>query len=84
MKALIVGGTGMVGNLVLTNCLKSDKISEVISLVRKPTGQSHSKLNEVIITKFDDYSEHEDLFKNVDVTFFLYRSLYQTSTRQTL
>ena len=60
----------MIGNLVLTNCLKSDKITEVRSLVRKPTGQTHTKLTEIIITNFEYYSTQEDLFKDISAAFF--------------
>ena len=70
MKVIITGGSGMVGNLVLTNCLNSDKITEVRSLVRKPTGQKHKKLTEIVITNFEDYSAQENLFKDISAAFF--------------
>lgn len=70
MKVIITGSSGMVGKLVLTNCLNSDKIAEVSSLVREPTGQKHKKLNEIVITNFEDYSTQENLFKDVSVAFF--------------
>jgi len=70
MKIIIAGSSGMVGKLVLNNCLNSDKISEVRSLVRKPTGQKHKKLTEIIIENFEDYSTHENLFKDISVAFF--------------
>lgn len=70
MNVIIAGGTGMIGSLVLAQCLNSDKIKQVISLVRKPTGKNHRKLTEVIIENFEDYSSHNSLFQNIDVTFF--------------
>ena len=70
MKAMITGSTGMVGELVLANCLSSDKISEIRSLVRKPTGKKHPKLTEIVIEDFEDYSNHQKLFKDIDVAFF--------------
>lgn len=70
MKVIVTGSTGMVGKLVLTNCLNSDKINEVISFVRKPTGQINKKLTEIVITDFEDYSKHENLFKDIRVAFF--------------
>ena len=70
MKVIITGGSGMVGNLVLTNCLNLDKITEVRSLVRKPTGQKHKKLTEIVITNFEDYSAQENLFKDISAAFF--------------
>lgn len=69
-KALIAGGTGMVGQLILKNCLESSEIKEVVSLVRKPTDQQHEKLNEVVVKDFNNYSEHVSHFQNVDMAFF--------------
>ena len=70
MKVIIVGGSGMIGKLVLTNCTNSDEVTEVISLVRKTTGQKHSKLSEFITSSFEDYSKIEGLFKGVSTAFF--------------
>lgn len=70
MKVIITGSSGMVGKLVLTKCLNSDKITEVRSLVRKPTGQKHKKLTEIVISNFEDYSAQETLFKDISVAFF--------------
>lgn len=70
MRVIITGSSGMVGKLVLTECLNSDKITEIRSLVRKPTGQKHQKLTEIVIENFEDYSAHENLFKDISVSFF--------------
>ncbi|MEO1513444.1 MAG: hypothetical protein AAFV95_00480 [Bacteroidota bacterium] len=71
MKAIIAGSTGMIGNLVLQNCIDSDDIAEVITLVRKPTGSKlHEKVTEVVPSNFGDYSKESALFQNVDMAFF--------------
>lgn len=70
MRVIITGSSGMVGRLVLNNCLNSDKVTQVLSLVRKPTGQQHNKLTEIINTNFEDYSTQEKLFKDISVAFF--------------
>jgi uncharacterized protein YbjT (DUF2867 family) len=70
MKILIAGSTGMIGKLILEHCLNSIEVDEVRSLVRKPTATKHSKLKEIVIENFEDYSKHFDLFKNIDTTFF--------------
>lgn len=70
MKVVIAGSTGMIGNLVLTNCLNSPQITEIISLVRKLSGQQHNKLTEYIISDFEDYSQHEKIFNNTSIAFF--------------
>ena len=70
MNAIITGGTGMIGSLVLDQCLSSDKIKQVISLVRRGTSRQHSKLKEVVITNFADYREQQALFQDVGLAFF--------------
>jgi uncharacterized protein YbjT (DUF2867 family) len=70
MKVIIAGGSGMIGKLVLTNCLNSDKVTEVISLVRKTTGQNHSKLTELTLSTFEDYSKIESRFRDITAAFF--------------
>src|SRR5690606_21721791 len=70
MKVIITGGTGMVGGLVLAKCLHSEKITEVVSVVRKPTGQKHHKLSEIVLSDFEIYSQHEKLFKDIGIAFF--------------
>ncbi|QNF31399.1 hypothetical protein HUW51_01185 (plasmid) [Adhaeribacter swui] len=70
MKVIIAGSTGMVGNLVLANCLSSDQIQEVRSLVRKPTGLKHPKLTEIVTSNFANYSSHSHLFQDIASAFF--------------
>lgn len=70
MKVIIAGSTGMIGNLVLEHCLNSNQITNVISLVRKLTDLEHGKLQEVIITNFEDHNQHLDLFSGVSAAYF--------------
>lgn len=70
LKVLIAGASGMVGSLVLQNCLESNKITQVISLVRKESSNDHEKLSEVVVNDFANYSGMEEVFKNVDIAFF--------------
>jgi len=60
----------MVGNLVLNNCLNSDKISEVKNLVRKSSQLKHSKLSEIVVQDFEDYSDYENSFRGVRIAYF--------------
>ena len=46
MKVLIFGATGMVGQGALRECLLDEAVSEVVTVGRSPTGQSHPKLKE--------------------------------------
>jgi len=70
LKVIIVGSTGMVGSLVLKNCLLSKKINKVISLNRNSSEIKNPKLTEIITQNFEDYSDHALLFKDVDIGFF--------------
>lgn len=68
MKIVIAGGTGMVGKKVLELCLAAEVISEVRSLVRRPTGQVHAKLREYVVADF--VHPEAEAFVGCDVTFF--------------
>lgn len=46
MKVILTGATGMVGEGVLLECLDNQEVTEVLSVSRRPTGISHSKLKE--------------------------------------
>ena len=60
----------MIGNIILDHCLSSSKINKVTSLVRKKSNNTPPKLKEVIIEDFTDYTNHRDLFQNIDSAFF--------------
>jgi len=69
-NVIITGATGMVGSLVLKECLENDTISEVVSLSRKPSGIQDGKLKEIIHTDFTDYKAIHNEFKNIDIAYF--------------
>ena len=69
-RILIIGSSGMVGGIVLRECLNSPDISTVTSFVRKPSGLQHPKLKEIIHSDFSDYSGLEKHFQNIDVGHF--------------
>jgi len=69
-NVIITGSNGMIGNLVLHDCLNRDDVKQVTSLSRKPLGIVHPKLKEVIHNDFMDYSNIEDTLKNQDLCFF--------------
>ncbi|MGC1458457.1 MAG: hypothetical protein WA825_09295 [Steroidobacteraceae bacterium] len=53
MKVILFGATGMVGRGVLRQCLLDPDIESVLSIGRKPSGESHPKLRDLV---------HADLF----------------------
>jgi len=48
MRVLLFGATGMVGQGVLRECLLDPDVTEVVAVGRSSTGQTHTKLREVI------------------------------------
>lgn len=52
MKALIIGATGATGKDLVSVLLKDEAYTEVIAFVRRPSGNKHPKLVEVL-TNFD-------------------------------
>jgi uncharacterized protein YbjT (DUF2867 family) len=53
MKAIVIGATGLVGNLILKEVLNDNDFTEVRIFVRKPTGINNPKLRE-IVTPMED------------------------------
>jgi uncharacterized protein YbjT (DUF2867 family) len=56
MRILLFGSTGMVGQGVLRECLADPEVTEVISVVRAPTGRDHPRLREIVHADFTDFS----------------------------
>jgi len=69
-KILITGASGMVGSIVLRECLKSLQVEQVTSIVRRPSGINHPKLKEIIHQNFGDFSSIEQHFSNQDIAHF--------------
>jgi len=70
MKVLLFGATGMIGQGVLRECLRDPGVSQVVALVRKPSGQAHAKLREIVHGDFFDYSAIEAVLTGLDACFF--------------
>ena len=69
-KVLIVGSSGMVGGLILQECLKSDFVSEAIVIVRQKLKINHPKLKQIICQNFMDYSGIEDQLIGIDICYY--------------
>src|SRR5262245_38614469 len=70
MKVILFGATGMVGAGVLHECLRDDRVREVISVLRTPSGKSHGKLREFVRIDFFHYSDMRETFRGADACFF--------------
>jgi nucleoside-diphosphate-sugar epimerase len=60
MKVVLFGATGMVGQAVLHECLRDDRIDFVLVVGRRSCGRTHSKLRELLsndLFAFDASSE---------------------------
>jgi uncharacterized protein YbjT (DUF2867 family) len=56
MKVILFGSTGMVGQGVLRECLRDPEVTQVLAVVRAPTGRQHAKLREIVHRDFSDFS----------------------------
>ena len=71
MKRILITGTnGMIGQLILEDCLQREDVSSITSITRKPLGITHPKLTEIIHADFLDFSKVEQAFTNQDICFF--------------
>ncbi|MBN1352122.1 NAD-dependent epimerase/dehydratase family protein [candidate division KSB1 bacterium] len=69
-NAIITGATGMVGSLVLKECLSNSEISRVTIISRRSTGIKNEKLVEVIHSDFTNFTDIEGYFKNQDIAYY--------------
>lgn len=70
MKIVIFGASGMVGQGVLRECLLDPQVTEVLSVVRTPTGAGAPKLTEVVHGDFTDLASILPDFEGVDACFY--------------
>src|SRR3954452_22730896 len=70
MRILIFGGTGMVGQGVLRECLLDPEVEAVQTVGRSATGVRDPKLREIVRPDLFDYSGMEAELRNFDACFF--------------
>lgn len=70
MKVILFGGTGMVGQGVLRECLLDASVESVLVVGRSPTGQHHAKLQEIRHDDFMNFSAIESELSGYDACFF--------------
>lgn len=70
MKVVIFGATGMVGQSVLRECLRDDRVDEVLVVGRLTVGQQHPKLREILHADMFDVSPIGDQLAGYDACFF--------------
>jgi NAD dependent epimerase/dehydratase family enzyme len=56
-KAILAGGSGLIGNNLLQVLLERPEFSEVMALVRKPLPFHHFKLRQLTVSSLDKLDE---------------------------
>jgi uncharacterized protein YbjT (DUF2867 family) len=70
MRVILFGGSGMVGQGVLRECLLDPEVTAIVSIVRSTSGQQHQKLREIIHRDFFDFSCLESELAGFDACFY--------------
>ena len=81
MKALIAGGTGLIGKELLQMLLKDDHYTSVHLLLRKPIKLKHAKLTQFVVD-FDRLSDYPDAFAVDDVFCCLGTTMKKAGTKE--
>jgi uncharacterized protein YbjT (DUF2867 family) len=70
MRVMLFGATGMVGSAAMIECLDDARVTSIISVVRRSSGRTNAKLQEVLHKDFFDFSAIQTAFKDIDACFF--------------
>ncbi|HEX4155102.1 MAG TPA: NAD-dependent epimerase/dehydratase family protein [Acidobacteriaceae bacterium] len=71
MKILLFGSSGMVGQGVLRECMASDEVDEVLTVVRRPLERIPAmKLRELRHCNYFNWADTTEEFRGVDACFF--------------
>lgn len=70
MNVIVTGATGMVGEGVLHECLRDAGIKQVLVVTRRPTGEQHPKLREILLADFEHPAPAEAELRGYDACLF--------------
>lgn len=70
MRVILFGGTGMIGQGVLRECLLDVGVEQVVTIGRTATGVQHPKLREIVHKDLWDYSSIDSQLRGLDACFF--------------
>lgn len=70
MRVILFGGTGMVGQGVLRECLLDPGVERVLAVGRTATPQREEKLRSLVVDNFLDFSAVEPDLSGYDACFF--------------
>src|ERR1700760_2035903 len=66
MKVVLFGGTGMIGQGALRECLLDPEVTSVLAVVRKPELPPHPKRRELVHADFLDFAPVADALTGYD------------------
>jgi uncharacterized protein YbjT (DUF2867 family) len=70
MKVILFGGSGMVGQGVLRECLRDPRVTAVLAIGRTPLAETHAKLQQIVHRDLSDFSPIEGQLAGYDACFF--------------
>ena len=70
MRVLIFGATGMVGQGVFHECLFDAGVTEVVTIIRAPSGKHDPKLTEIVLPDMFGIVDMADRLAGFDACFF--------------
>ncbi|WP_111765355.1 NAD-dependent epimerase/dehydratase family protein [Nakamurella deserti] len=70
MRVVVFGATGMVGQAVLRECLADGRITEVLTVGRRPAPQQHPKLIQLVTPDLFDLSGIADRLVGLDACLY--------------
>jgi len=70
MDVLLFGATGMLGQGTLRECLLDPGVRRVVAVGRRPTGQQHPKLRDLVVPDLADLSAVRHELAGFDACFF--------------
>ncbi len=70
MKVVVYGGTGMLGQALLRECLLDPGVESVLTVGRRATGQRQPKLRELVLPDLFDHSSIAAELSGLDACFF--------------
>jgi uncharacterized protein YbjT (DUF2867 family) len=70
MKVLVTGATGMVGSEVIRQAVLDDRITSVVSVVRRGVASEHPKVKHVVLADFTDYAPISRELEGVSACLF--------------
>ncbi len=70
MRVILFGASGMVGQGVLRECLASDKVESVLSVVRSASAHRSLKLKELMVSDFTNFDAVQSQLAGHDACFY--------------